>query len=127
MTDINQDTIKQNALINIEKLGDMIKYTCKITESYLIFLMFSVDEYILLHESSLDWNEPKLVINLLNFAFNDIKKCNLNNFRYYVCMLEMEYIDMNKWTIVMQDEYQTMLECEFKDAFDNVMAGFHSS
>ncbi len=127
MTDINQDTIKQNALINIEKLGDMIKYTCKITESYLIFLMFSVDEYILLHESSLDWNEPKLVINLLNFAFNDIKKYNLNNFRYYVCMLEMEYIDMNKWTIVMQDEYQTMLECEFKDAFDNVMAGFHSS
>ena len=127
MTDINQDTTKQNALINIEKLGDMIKYTCKITESYLIFLMFSVDEYILLHESSLNWNEPKLVINLLNFAFNDIKKYNPNNFRYYVCMLELEYIDMNKWTIVMQDEYQTMLECEFKDAFDNVMAGFHSS
>ncbi len=123
MTDIN----KENALINIEKLGDMIKYTCKITQSYLIFLMFSVDEYILLHESSLNWNEPKLVINLLNFAFNDIKKYNLNNFRYYVCMLEMEYIDMNKWTIVMQDEYQTMLECELKDAFDNVMAGFHSS
>ncbi len=126
MTDIYNDS-KHNAIIEIEKLGDMIKYTCKLTGSYLIFLMFSVDEYILLHESSLNWNEPKLSINLLNFAFNDIKKFNLNNFRYYVCMLEMEYIDISKWTIVMQDEFQTMLECELKDAFDNVMEGFHSS
>jgi hypothetical protein len=127
MTDINKDSNKQNALINIEKLGDMIKYTCKLSDSYLIFMMFSVDEYILLHETNLNWNEPKLAINLLNFSFNDIKKYNFNNFRYYVCMLEMEYIDIKKWTIVMQDEFQTMLECEIKDAFDNIMEGFHSS
>jgi hypothetical protein len=123
MSNINN----QNALIDIDKLGDMIKYTCKLTNSYLIFLLYSCDDYVLLHETNLNWNEPKLIVNLLNFAFNDICKLKIKDFRYYVCMLEMEYMDIKKWTIVMQDEFQTMLECELKDAFDNVMAGFHST
>jgi hypothetical protein len=116
-----------NSLIDVEKLGDMIKYTCKLTKSYLVFLLYSVDDYVLLHESDLNWNEPKLIVNLLNFAFNDIKKYNLNDFRYYVFMLELEYIDIKKWTILIQDEYESLLECELKDAFDNVMDGFNRS
>lgn len=121
------DTYNENTLIDVEKLGDMIKYTCKITKSYLVFLICVVDNYILLHESDLNWQEPKLIINLLNFAFNDIQKYKYNDFRYYVSMLEMEYIDMNKWTIVIQNEYETLLECELKNAFENLMDGFDRS
>jgi hypothetical protein len=113
-----------NTLIDVEKLGDMIKYTCKITKSYLVFLMYEVDDYVLLHESDFNWDEHKLVINLLNFAFNDIKKYNFKDFRYYVSILELEYIDIKKWTIIMQDEYETLLECDLIDAFTNVMKGF---
>jgi hypothetical protein len=116
-----------NSLIDVEKLGDMIKYTCKLTKSYLVFLLYSVNDYILLHESDLNWQEPKLIINLLNFAFTNIEKHKLNNFRYYVSMLELEYIDIKKWTIVMQDEYESLLECELKVAFDNLMDGFNKS
>ena len=54
-----------------------------------------------------------------------MKKFNLKYFRYYVSMLEMEYIDMTKWTIVIQDENESLLECELKNAFDNVMDGFY--
>jgi hypothetical protein len=121
------DTCKNNAIIDVEKLGDMIKYTCKITKSYVIFLMYEVDDYVLFHESDMNWQEPKLIINLLNFAFNDIQKYNFNDFRYYVSMLEMEYIDMTKWTIVMQNEYESLLECKLNNAFDNVMDGFYRS
>ena len=116
--------LNDNALVEIEKLGDMIKYTCKMTKSYLVFLIYEVDDYVLLHESDLNWQEPKLIINLLNYAFNHIQIYNFSDFRYYVSMLEMEYIDMNKWTIVMQDEYESLLECELKNAFENVMDGF---
>ena len=119
--------LNDNALVEIEKLGDMIKYTCKMTQSYLVFLIYQVDDYVLLHESDLNWQETKLIINLLNFAFNDIKKYNFSDFRYYVSMLEMEYIDMNKWTIVIQDEHESLLECELKNAFENVMDGFDRS
>jgi hypothetical protein len=121
------DTYNDNALIEFEKLGDMIKYTCKITKSYVVFLMYIVDDYVLLQESDLNWQEPKLIINLLNFAFNDIQKYDFIDFRYYVSMLEMEYIDMNKWTIVMQDEHESLLECQLKHAFDKIMDGFDRS
>ena len=121
------DTYNENALVEFEKLGDMIKYTCKLTKSYLVFIIYSVDNYVLLHESDLNWQETKVIINLLNFAFTDILKYNFNDFRYYVSMLEMEYIDMNKWTIVMQDEYESLLECKLKNAFENVMDGFNKS
>ncbi len=114
-----------NALIDVEKLGDMIKYTCKLTKSYLVFLLYSVDDYVLLHELDLNWEEPKLTINLLNFAFNHIQKYNFYDFRYYVSMLELEYIDIKKWTIVTQDEHESLLECELKNAFDNIMDGFN--
>jgi hypothetical protein len=118
---------KENTLIDIDKLGDMIKYTCKLTKSYLVFMIHSVDNYALLHESDLNWQEPKLIVNLLNYAFNDIQKYNLNDFRYYVSMLELEYINMDKWTIVIQDEFESLLECKIVDAFDNIMDGFNRS
>ena len=121
------DNYKTNPLIDIEKLGDMIKYTCKITKSYLVFLLFEIDDYVLLHESDFDWNQPKLIINLLNFAFNDVQKFNFNDFRYYVLTSEMEYIDIKQWTIVMQNEHDTLLECELKNAFSNVIDGFNKT
>jgi hypothetical protein len=111
-------------LITIDKLGDMIKYTCNLSKSYIVFLINPL--YIFHDECDFNWNEPKLVINLLNIAFNDILNnySNITKFRYYVDINDSENIDKTRWVVIDSIDTTILLECSLKDAFDNIMDGF---
>ena len=85
------------------------------------------EDNIFNYESDFDWHEPKLVVNLMNFTFHYLLKNYENkSFRYTVSNLEMEYIDLKKWTVLEQNEETTLLECELKDSLQNIMDGFTS-
>ncbi len=112
-------------IIDKEQLGELTKYTCKLTGSYIIFMQ--LHEYILLDESYLNWENPKTVLYLLNYGFNDIIKTYGNkykSFRYYVCNTDTSIIDMNKWDLLEMDEEKTLLECELTKALDNILECF---
>ncbi len=111
-------------LITIDKLGDMIKFECKLSNSNILFLINS--SYIFHDECDLNWDEPKLVINLLNFAFTNILSNypNIDKFRYYISINDWDYIDKKRWTIIETNNITMLLECDLKDAFENIMDGF---
>jgi hypothetical protein len=113
-------------LIKIHKLGDLIKYNCDLSQSYIIFMI--TPTYIIYDECKLNWNEPKIVIHLLNYAFQNLLNNykNILYFRYYISFNEFEYIDKNKWIIIKKEDENILLECELKDAFDNIIDGFMS-
>ncbi len=109
-------------LIQQDNIGDFVKYTCKLTESYLIFMKYN--NYILLDESVLNWDNPKTIIYLLNYAFtNLINTCEnkYKYFRYYVSNTETDIIDMTKWDLIEMDEEKTLLECEISKALNNIL------
>lgn len=112
-----------NILIKYEKLGDLIKYTCKITQSHIVFK--EIDTNIIQYEfSELDWDNPKLVINLLSAAFYYLGHNNYKKFRYYISDDEKKYININNWIIIDKIDDMIHLECDFVNAFDNFMEGF---
>lgn len=113
----------QNIVIDKDIFGDYIKYTCKLTKSYIILKINN--NIINYDESYFDWNNAKLIINLLNFTFSDLENINNNyKYRYNVYNNELIYIDLNKWTIIHKDTDITLLECDIKNALNNILDGF---
>lgn len=113
----------ENILISNEVLGDYIKYTCKLSKSYIIIKINN--NIINYDESYFDWNNPKLIVNLLNFAFNDLENLDNNyKYRYYIYNNELIYIDINKWNIIKKEGDRTLLECDVKNALNNILDGY---
>jgi hypothetical protein len=119
MTDTN--------IINIDALGDYIKYTCKISKSSIIF---NIKENILLIENSdFNWTYPKLVMNLIKYAFVDIsdKYDYIKYFKYTIPVSELEFIDESrfaqKYININNTEY-VELQCDINIAFENFIVGF---
>ena len=51
-----------------EEIGNNIKYSCKLSKSHIIFINHI--NYIFLDDLELNWNQPKLVINLMKCKKN---------------------------------------------------------
>jgi hypothetical protein len=115
--------MEQNILIEKDTFGDYIKYTCKLSKSYIV--LKNIKNIINYDESYFDWNNPKLIINLLNFVFNDLENIdNTYKYRYYVYNNELKYIDLDKWTIIKKEDDKTLLECDISNALNNTLDGF---
>lgn len=111
-----------NNLIFYEILGDYIKYTCKLSESYIIFKL--TKDYIEFNDGEFDWDNLKIVLNMFKICFDDLKKFNINKYRYTLKTDESEYIDLVKWNIIEKNESFMKVECDLENAFDNVVRGF---
>ena len=111
-----------NNLIFDEIFGDYIKYTCKLSESYIIFKL--TKEYIIYEDGNFNWDNFKMVLNLLKICFNDLKKFNINKYRYIIKTDESNLIDLEKWNIIEKNKLDVTLECKLENAFDNVVKGF---
>jgi hypothetical protein len=109
-------------LIFNEMFGDYIKYTCKLSESYIIFKL--TKDYIIYDNGEFDWDNLKMVLNLLKISFEDLKKFNKNKYRYTIKTDEIEYIDIDKWNVIEKNDSFTTVECDLENAFDNVVKGF---
>ena len=122
-TNFTEHNILDNSIITIEQLGDYINYTCNITKSFIIFE--KINDTLSINNTSLDWNEPKLTINLLNFSLNDvIKKVNVKYFIYSIMKDEQHLLDMTKWEIVKDDNIILELKCPIENSIENVLHGF---
>lgn len=111
-----------NNLIFDEIFGDYIKYTCKLSESYIIFKL--TKDYIIYEDGEFDWDNFKMVLNLLKICFEDLKKFNIKMYRYTIKTNESDFIDLEKWNIINKSESFTIVECDLENAFDNVVKGF---
>jgi hypothetical protein len=111
-----------NNLVYDEILGDCIKYTCKLSNSYIIFKI--TKDYISYFNDLLDWNNLKIVLNLMKISFEDLKKFNINKFRYSLNIDELQFINLEKWNIIEKTNSDVLLECDLNNAFNNVVEGF---
>lgn len=111
-----------NNMIYDEKIGNHINYTCKLTNSFITFeLKKNFIEFV---NSELNYDNFKIILNMLKIAFNDLKKYNIDKYRYTIKTDEIIYIKINNWKIIRKDENFTELECDLNDAFYNVVDGF---
>lgn len=111
-----------NNLIFDEMFGDYIKYTCRLSDSYIIFKLNK--DNVIYDNGEFDWDNLKMVLNLLKISFEDLKKFNKNKYRYTIKTDESEYIDIDKWNIIEKNDCFTIVECDLENAFDNVVKGF---
>ena len=114
-----------NSLVFDEKIGDYIKYTCKLTNSYIIFRL--TKSYIEFNDGEFDWDNLKVILNLFKICFDDIKKFNINKYRYTIKTDELEFIDIDKWNFIEKNESNVTVECDLENAFDNIVRGFITS
>ncbi len=114
-----------NTLVTDEKIGNHINYTCNLTNSFITFELKK--DFIEFVNSELDYDNFKIILNMLKMAFEDLKKYNINKYRYTISTEEINYIDINKWNIVKRDDNFIELECDLNDAFYNVIEGFISN
>ncbi len=111
-----------NNLVYDEILGDYIKYTCKLSNSYIIFKI--TKNHIIYDEGYLDWDNLKIVLNLMKISFKDLKKFNINRFRYILNNDDLQFINLENWNIIKKTDYDAILECDLDNAFNNVVEGF---
>jgi hypothetical protein len=110
-----------NILIETDEIGDNIRFTCILSKSYITFI--NCPTCVFLDEIELNWDQPKLVINLLKYSFEDINSKFKKQFRYYVLISEVEYININNWKIVEKNDNKYLLECDLNEAFYNIIEG----
>lgn len=117
-----------NNIITTEDTGNYYSYTCNISKSLIIFEKNIEDKYITINNTDFNWNDVKLVLNLLNFSFNDIisklKNTNIKYFRYTIMKTDTKLLDMTKWQIIKDNNVTIDLQCNLDDCFENVMKGF---
>ena len=111
-----------NNLVFNEMFGDYIKYTCKLTDSYIIFKL--TKGYIEFNDGEFDWDNLKVILNLFKICFDDLKKFNTNKYRYAIKTDELDFIDLDKWNIIQKNDSNIIVECDLENAFDNVVKGF---
>ena len=124
-------------IINCEQIGNFIKYTCTISKSFIEYNIKS--NIVMMNESYIDWDKLKLGVNLINYSLNDIIKNNINVtlFEYIVAKTEKEYLNMNNWKIMndnningdingdIKDDF-IILQCPINNAVQNIIDGFSS-
>jgi hypothetical protein len=117
-----------NNIISCDEFGDFYYYTCNISKSFIIFEKNIKNSSISINNTDFKWNEPKLVLNLLNYSFNDIipklKNLNINYFVYTVMKDDLTFLDMTKWNILTDDNITVDLQCNLDECFENVIKGF---
>jgi len=119
------NNICDDSIITREEIGDYISYTCNISKSYIIFFRNNDTHSISINNIDLDWNEPKLTINLLNHSLkNIIKENSMKYFIHTIMKDEMHLMDMTKWEIIKDDTIILDLRCELKNCVENVLHGF---
>ena len=121
-------------IINIDAIGDYIKYTCKISKSSIIFKL--KNNNIILENTDFIWTYPKLVMNLIKFAFCDIseKYGYIKYFKYTMPVSELQFIDKTKFTLKYiigdcddndnENKEYVELTCDIDVAFENFISGF---
>jgi hypothetical protein len=127
-------------IIDIDIIGDYNKYYCKISKSSIIFKL--TKDTIILYDTEFIWTYPKLILNLIKYAFNNITE-NYENIKYYTYTIpvsELEFIDKTKFTQKyindninddindnINDDINgetVELTCDINDAFENFISGF---
>ena len=112
-------------IISCEEIGDFMNYTCNISKSYIVFEKNNDTKSISINNSKLDWDEPKLAINLLNYSLNDIRKnIDIHYFIHTIIKDEEKLLDMTKWQIIKDDNIILELKCNINDCVENVLHGF---
>lgn len=111
-----------NNLVFYEFFGDYIKYVCHLTKSYIIFKL--TKNYVIYEDGVFDWDNCKIVLNLLKICFDDLKKFNVNRYRYKIEIDDSNFIDLDKWDIIEKNESFMTVECNLENAFENVVRGF---
>ena len=114
-------------IINIDSIGDYIKYSCKISRSSIIFKLN--DDNFILENTDFIWNYPKLVMHLIKFAFCDIieKYEKIKYFKYIIPKSELEFIDKTKFSqnYIINDNIECVeLTCDINVAFENFISGY---
>ena len=110
--------------VSHERFGDFIKFSCKFTQSFIMFK--TMNNNICYENSELDWENPKIILNMLKSSFMELEKQKFDKFRYIVNNNELCHIDITKWTVIEKKTFTTLLECSMTDAFANIVAGFIS-
>ena len=119
--------MSDTTIIDTDIIGDYIKYYCKISKSSLIFKQ--TQNTIYLDNTDFKWTYPKLIMNLIKYAFYNIdeKYKNIKYFKYTINISELEFIDKNKFSQNYDDNGEHVeLKCDIINAFENFIAGFLS-
>jgi len=113
-------------IIKYEKINNYYYYTCSISKSFIIF--DKNNDVISIYDTNFNWNEPKLVMNLLNFSLGDIiaksKNICVKYFSYIILKNELDLLNKDKWNIIKDDNTQIELQCNIEDCLENVISGF---
>lgn len=115
--------MSETHIIDTDVIGDYVKYSCKISKSYIMFRLYNNTSY--LEHNVLDWKYPKLIMNLIKYSFDDIvdKYKNIKYFIYHININELEYIDTTKFSQSVYDDI-VELKCDMENAFENFIKGF---
>lgn len=115
-------------IITFDEMGDYLCYRCNISESFIVFEKDIKNNAVNINNTKFIWNEPKLVMNLLNFSLNDLiskfTNIEIKYFTYTVMKDDLNLLDITKWTIIKDDNIIVDLRCDLDDCFENVMKGF---
>ncbi len=125
VSDFTKHNVCDDNIISREQIGNYISYTCHISKSYIIFETNNDTNSITINNTDLDWNEPKLTINLLNHSLNNITK--ENNIKYFIHTImkdEIKLLNLSKWEIIKDDGIIVELRCNIENCPENVLHGF---
>lgn len=116
-------------MIVIEEIGDYIKYECPISQSVIIFVL----EHLLnntfnlkFSEMSINWEQPKLFINLLKYSLDDVQN------KYHIESL-IQTVSVEEWNLMKKENFTVIKEynideiacidisCDIENSLQNIV------
>ena len=116
-------------MIVIEEIGDYIKYECPISQSVIIFVL----EHLLnntfnlkFSEMSINWEQPKLFINLLKYSLDDIQ------IKYHIESI-IQTVSAEEWNLMKKENFSVIKEykideiacvdiyCDIENSLQNIV------
>ena len=116
-------------MIVIEEIGDYIKYECPISQSVIIFVL----EHLLnntfnvkFSEMSINWEQPKLFINLLKYSLDDVQnKYHIENLIQTVSVEEWNLMKKENFSVIKEyiiDEIACVdISCDIENSLQNIV------
>ncbi len=116
-------------MIVIEEIGDYIKYECPISQSVIIFVL----EHLLnntfnlkFSEMSINWEQPKLFINLLKYSLDDVQ------IKYHIESI-IQTVSAEEWNLMKKENFSVIKEykideiacvdiyCDIENSLQNIV------
>ncbi len=116
-------------MIVIEEIGDYIKYECPISQSVIIIVLehFLNNTFnIKFSEMSINWEQPKLFINLLKYSLDDVQnKYHIENLIQTVSAEEWNLMKKENFSVIKEykiDEIACVdISCDIENSLQNIV------